>query len=146
MASLLKLLTERGRAGVYQTAIDPLEIVAAAKSVDLEVVRVSLSGACGKTDMLDRFAKALRFPPHFGANWDALNDCLCDLDWLNDKGLVLILTGATDFAESYAEEFRTAIDILNQAAAYWRERKKPFWVLIQAQADLPWELPQIIAD
>lgn len=146
MASLVKLLTERKRAGVYQTTIDPLEIVAAAKTVDLEVVRVSLGGAGGKTDMLERFATALRFPPHFGANWDALNDCLCDLDWLSGKGLVLILTGATVFAESYAEEFQTAIDILNDAAAYWRERKKPFWVLLEAQADLPWKLPQIIAD
>jgi hypothetical protein len=146
MVSLLKLLTEPERAGVYQTAIDPAEIVAAAKTVDLEAARASLSGVRGKTDMLDRFAKALRCPPHFRANWDALNDCLCDLDWLRGKGLVLIFTGATDFAESCAEEFQTALDVLNDAAAYWRERKKSFWVLLHAQADLPWELPQITAD
>jgi hypothetical protein len=53
---------------------------------------------------------------------------------------------AKNFAEAHAEPFHTAIDVLNGAAAYWRERKKPFWVLIQSQADLALELPKIVSD
>jgi len=145
MASLLKLLAKSERAGVYQTAIHTDEIVAAAKTVGLEVFRLDLSGAGGKNGLLDRFAKALRFPAHFGKNWDALNDCLTDLDWLSGKGLVMILTNANNFAEKHEEIFHTAIDVLNRAVAYWHGQKKPFWVLVQTQSDLALELPKIVS-
>jgi RNAse (barnase) inhibitor barstar len=146
MPSLLKLLPDSKRAGVYQTAIDADEIVAAAKTAGLDVFKLNLGGAVGKSGLLDRCAKALRFPAHFGKNWDALNDCLTDLDWLSGKGLVLIVTNAKNFADEHEEPFHTAIDVLNGAAAYWRERKKPFWVLIQSQADLTLELAKIVSD
>ena len=146
MPSLLKLLPDSKRAGVYQTAIDAAEIVAAAKTAGLNVFKLDLGGARGKSGLLDRFAKALRFPAHFGKNWDALNDCLTDLDWLSGKGLVLIVTNANNFAEKHEEPFHTAIDTLNGAAEYWRGQKKPFWVLIQSHADLALELPKIVSD
>jgi RNAse (barnase) inhibitor barstar len=146
MQSLLQLLTDRKRAGVYQTAIDADEIVAAAKTAGLEVFKLDLAGARGKTGLLDRFAKVLRFPTHFGKNWDALNDCLTDLDWLTGQGLVLIITGAKQFAAAHEEAFHTAIDVLDGAAEYWREQKKPYWVLIQTQADFDLELAKIVSD
>jgi len=146
MATLLKLLPDSQRAGVFQTAIDADEIVAAAKTVGLDVFKLDLAGARGKNDLLDRCAKALRFPAHFGKNWDALNDCLTDFEWLRGKGLVLIVTNAKKFAEAHEEPFHTAIDVLNQAAEYWRGQKKPFWVLIQTQSDLALELPKIVGE
>lgn len=146
MPSLLKLLADSKRAGLYQTAIDADEIAAAAKTAGLEVFKLDLAGAHGKSGLLDRCAKTLRFPAHFGKNWDALNDCLTDLDWLGGKGLVLIVTSAKNFAAAHEEPFQTAIDVLNGAAAYWRARKKPFWVLIQAHADMALQIPKIASD
>lgn len=35
------------------------------------------------------FSDALRFPDYFGFNWDALDECLADLSWL-EPGDVLI--------------------------------------------------------
>lgn len=43
-----------------------------------------------KTDFLARMAKKLRFPHHFGGNWDALQDCLGDLSWLKKTKITLI--------------------------------------------------------
>lgn len=146
MASLLKLLPDRKRAGVYQTAIDADEIVAAAKTVELDVFKLDLGGARGKSGLLDRIAKALRFPAHFGKNWDALNDCLTDLEWLDGKGWVVIVANAQSFADKYEGDFITAIDILTGAAGHWRERKKPFWIFIQARAGWELELPKIVSD
>ena len=146
MPSLLKLLANSKRAGVYQTAIDAAEIVAAAKTVGLDVFKLDLGGARGKSGLLDRFAKALRFPAHFGKNWDALNDCLTDLEWLDGKGWVVIVANAQSFAEKHEEDFTTAIDILSGAAAHWRELKKPFWIIIQAQAGWDLELAKILSD
>lgn len=146
MPSLLKLLRDSKRAGVYQTAIDADEIVAAAKTVGLDVFKLDLGGARGKSGLLDRFAKALRFPAHFGKNWDALYDCLTDPEWLDGKGWVVIVANAQSFAEKHEEDFTAAIDILSGAAEHWRGRKKPFWTIIQAQAGWDLELAKILSD
>ncbi|MFB6448777.1 barstar family protein [Bradyrhizobium tunisiense] len=42
-----------------------------------------------KTALLVTIATQLRFPNYFGGNWDALEECICDLSWL-PTGLVLV--------------------------------------------------------
>jgi len=146
MPSLLKLFPNSKCAGVYRTAIDDNEITAAAKTVGLNVFKLNLSAARGKSGLLDCFAKALRFPAHFGKNWDALNDCLTDLQWLDGKGWVVIMANAQSFADKHGEVFTTAIDILAGSAKHWRALKKPFWIIVQAPASWDWELPTIVSD
>src|SRR5262245_30438492 len=145
MASLLQVLADVGRAGVYQTNIDPEEIVAAAKTVGLEVFRIDLTGARGKSGLLDRIAKSLGFPPHFGRNWDALSDCLGDLDTQSKNGWLLLVTGATEFAEKYPQDFQTAQEVFAIAADDWRKRKRAFWVLLHASGKLSDDLPLLVA-
>ena len=36
----------------------------------------------GKEELLDFLARAFPLPVYFGHNWDALEECLLDLDWL----------------------------------------------------------------
>jgi RNAse (barnase) inhibitor barstar len=45
-------------------------------------VLVVPSGIVDKKAILQRFARELRFPDYFGKNWDALDECLSDLSWL----------------------------------------------------------------
>jgi RNAse (barnase) inhibitor barstar len=35
--------------------------------------------------LLDEYVQQLHFPTYFGWNWDAFNDCLGDLGWLDDS-------------------------------------------------------------
>lgn len=43
----------------------------------------------GAKGLLARLAHGLSFPDYFGANWDALIDCLSDLSWSNAPDVVI---------------------------------------------------------
>jgi len=43
--------------------------------------------------LFDAIAAAFEFPSYFGRNWDALVDCLGDLEWLDANGYVLLVDG-----------------------------------------------------
>lgn len=44
--------------------------------------------------LFQEFAAALQFPYYFGSNWDALDECLSDLEWLPADGYLLFLSEA----------------------------------------------------
>lgn len=146
MNSLLKILRDFTRAGVYHAQLDAAEIVAPAKTLGFQIVKLDLAKARGKGGLIDEFAKTLKFPRHFGRNWDALNDCLSDLSWLDGKGWALILLRADSFAETNEEAFHTALDVLEGVVEYWREQKKPFWVFVQGKPGWEPDLPRFVGD
>lgn len=44
-----------------------------------------------KHDLFRALARGLNFPGYFGHNWDALEECLCDLSWLKaPDGIALV--------------------------------------------------------
>lgn len=104
-------------------------------------VAADLHRARGKKAVLGAMAAAFAVPAGFGGNWDALNDVLQDLSWLpgREQGIVLRLSGTAGFSTAAPEEFALLLEILAEAAAYWREKKRVFIVLCDA-AGLP-ELP-----
>lgn len=143
MNSLLTLLPNSKRAGVYRSAIGAGEIIAAAKTAGLQVHKIDLAKARGKSGLFQALAKALKFPAHFGRNWDALNDCLSDLGWLNGDGWVLILANGRSFATKYPADFDMALDLFDGVAAWWREDGKPFWVIVRDQPGWSADLAEI---
>jgi RNAse (barnase) inhibitor barstar len=146
MKSLLTLLPDVKRAGVHRSHIDAAEITAAAKTLGLQEFKIDLAHAWGKAGLLKQLAATLRFPSHFGQNWDAANDCLTDLSWIDGKGWVLILLHCDVFAAAHQEVFDTAMEVLSAAAESWRERNKPFWVFVHGKADWRPKLAEIIND
>ncbi len=62
-----------------------------------------------KDALLERLARGLEFPEHFGHNWDALSDCLGDLAWLG-AGKVLIVHEGLPAHREYLQILRDAMD------------------------------------
>ena len=87
--------------------------------------------------LLTEFARALDFPDYFGHNWDALEECLADLEWLPAKGYILLITDAVQALPDDEEEYETFLEILRDAGEAWgngqagmgARRATPFHVL-----------------
>ena len=89
------------------------------------------------TGLLTECARALNFPDYFGHNWDALEECLADLEWLPAKGYILLITDAGCVLPDAEEEYETFLEILRDAGETWgngqagmgARRATPFHVL-----------------
>ena len=99
-------------------------------------VRIVRGKHCaGRTELFEEFARALDFPSYFGKNWDALEDCLTDLEWLSAEAFVVIVTNADMVLPSDAAEWKTCAAVLSGAAAHWRsaEESASFHVLFHCE-------------
>ena len=129
MSTLEARLPDSAHAGPYLAPKNLRALTAAAKKAGLKLVRIDLSGVHDKQHLLDAVAGAFRFPEWFGGNWDALEDCLTDLEWDKARGYVVLFDHAEELAARAPHEFTTAVEIFESVAEYWDEQDKPFWTL-----------------
>ena len=113
-------------AGVHEWSGAQDSIKAAAAAAHLKYRVVDLHGVGGKSELMEALGKGLKLPPH----WDALADCLEDSDWVGNHGLVVVLRHAAAYHKAYPVDWETLEDTLSEAAEYWQERHKPFWVFV----------------
>ncbi len=83
-----------------------------------------------KQGLMDEWAAAAQFPPHFGGTWDALRDALSDLP---GGGIFLLLDADQLFQEARPAEAETLFAVLQEA----REdlSPNPFHVILQAEPE-----------
>jgi len=112
----------------WSGSIDPLKSAAADANLAFNVV--DLAHAADKTALFAALDKGLALPEHFGANFDALADCLEDRDWLGTRGRVIAIQNAAAFRKAHARDFGMLEEILSEASAYWQERHVAFWVFV----------------
>ena len=118
-------------AGLRWVAAGELEaLLAAGRDAGLHGVRIDLGACRDKAALLEQLAGALGFPGWYGHNWDALADCLGDLSWLPDGGVLLALENCRPLAAAAPQDYRLLLDILDDTASAWRARAVPFWALI----------------
>jgi RNAse (barnase) inhibitor barstar len=87
---------------------------------DGEEVFPVLDGALlqDKTALLAALGEALSFPDWYGANWDALADCLMDMSW-SEGPVRLHLANANALPTELREPLE---EVFQEAADYWQER------------------------
>ncbi len=62
-------------------------------------------------DLMAHFGEAMQFPEYFAQNWDSLDECLTDLEWLPTRHVVLAICNASQVLteDPGAREFLTEI-------------------------------------
>jgi RNAse (barnase) inhibitor barstar len=108
----------------------------AVKSPEGFVRRVIRGSKCRSTaGLFTEVAEALEFPDYFGHNWDALEECLADLEWLPGKGYVLCFSNAESILPDDEEEFATFLEVMSDAGELWAsgqagQRPRPFHAVL----------------
>ena len=126
------------------------------KAPDGFIFKMMRGTKCRSTaGLFAELAHALDFPDYFGHNWDAVEECLADLEWLPGKGYVLLFTDAEMILPDDEDEFATFVEVLNDAGEAWASgqagtRAKAFHSLLavserNTSKRSHWGLPQVAA-
>jgi RNAse (barnase) inhibitor barstar len=67
--------------------------------------------------LLTALQKALQLPDYFGHNWDALDECLADLNWISQHTVCLVHEKLPGIAE---RDLRTYLSVLADAVRHWQ--------------------------
>jgi len=86
-----------------------------------EVLRIEGDSIESKEELLDAVAEGFGFPDWFGRNWDALEECLRDLDAVND-GYALVIPNATEIWREHPRLSGTLVEVWLDAAAEGADR------------------------
>lgn len=81
-----------------------------------------------KTELLALLEEGLGFPDYFGANWDALEECLGDLSWLEPEQVVIRHEGVP--LPKDREAAATYLSILADSIAFWEDRPEHSLVVV----------------
>ncbi|NYF51246.1 barstar family protein [Tunturiibacter gelidoferens] len=108
------------------------------------VYRIDCKAWTSEAMMLESFGEVLSFPAYYGRNFNALRDCLWDVEVPNDSGLAIILDSYDLYArnaglalknlETRAAE--TVLDILAECSRYFLLRGRRFITLVQSDDPL----------
>ncbi|MCR1781646.1 barstar family protein [Nocardioides carbamazepini] len=114
MSGLAAVLAGRHTPGVHrwESALDVAVVRHAVERADWGFGYVDGAGLEDRADVLRVIGSALAFPDHYGANLDALNDCLRDL-----PGRTVLLWDAwSGFARAQPRWFGVVTDVLGRRA------------------------------
>jgi hypothetical protein len=121
---LAPVFAGRAPAGVlsWPAALPSERALEAAREAGWESADLDLADVSDRAGLMTACATAMRFPDHFGSNWDALADCLGDLRWWPaSRGRLLLVRNWQAYAAARPEEWNTLQEIFADAAASWRE-------------------------
>lgn len=132
MSGLAAVLAGRHEPGVYRwhAAFAADQVAHTVEHAGWRFAHLDAWPTDTKAEFLERIATALDLPDWFGRNYDALADCLRDLD---GTGLVLLLDGLGPFAHGDESgehhSFAGALDVLRSRAT--DSERAPFLVLLR---------------
>ena len=126
-----QLLSKSEQAGIYYLAATRRTMIEnAARQLrfrhwHLEITPGQMAGA-----VLEQIGKVLHFPEWYGANFDALHDCLTDPECLPGTGHILTISGCNGLRSRDPEGFATLLEVFKAATDDLRQAGVPLWILL----------------
>ena len=126
---------EEARGGVWflPAHVEPKSVQAAAKRAGYAFFHLEGKNIARKEQLLNHAATALHFPDHFGGNWDALEECLTDLEWVDAEGYLLYYDHIDGLLNAHPDQVETLVEILRDAVASWKEDDTAMVVLLSGE-------------
>jgi len=90
-----------------------------------------------KEQFLNHAAVAMKFPSHFGNNWDAFYDCLTDMDWVEAEGYLIYFDHTDAFASHHESQLETVVELFQDAVDFWKAEGKPMLVVLSGTVAPP---------
>ena len=131
LEALEKLLAENhGGIWFLPAHVEPKKIQALAKRAGFAFFHVDGKNIARKEQFLNHAATALHFPASFGDNWDALEESLTDMEWVDADGYVIYYDHIDGFITAHPDQFETLVEIIRDAVASWKEDGTAMVVLL----------------
>jgi len=61
------------------------------KNNSIKLIRFDISEVNTDKQLFERISQALHFPGYFGNNWDAMDECLFDMEWIPADGYTITM-------------------------------------------------------
>jgi RNAse (barnase) inhibitor barstar len=128
----LESVVEANKGGVWfmANAVEMKQVQAVAKRAGFACFHIDGKNIQRKEQLLNHVATALHFPGSFGHNWDALEECLTDLEWVDADGYILYYDHIDGLLETHPDQFETLVEILRDAVKSWKEDGSAMIVLL----------------
>ena len=127
------IVAMRERTALPREVIEQLPNLEQLATAGIRVAEIDASAIESKQDLMADLSDALVLPDYFGGNWDALDEVLRDLGWLEADGHVLVVGGAEALRASDAALIdglaRSWISAVEQR---WGAQGVPFHLLLVA--------------
>jgi len=104
-------------------------VAAAAKKAGFAYFHIDGKSITRKEQFLNHVATALHFPKSFGHNWDALEECLLDLESDAD-GYVIVYDHIDGLLGTHPDQFETLVEIFRDAVTSLKEDGTAMAVLL----------------
>lgn len=86
-----------------------------------------------KSELLKEMAAVFQFPNYFGYNWDALDECMRDLNWLKFWGVAIIFNEYDKLLKDDLRSKEQLLDHLNFVYDHWSQQGVPFLALLNIE-------------
>lgn len=132
MNTILDILRGEVAPNIHQISVNmtETELAELATSHNCQLFYIDGRNINNKADFLVKIADVMNFPDYFGKNWDALQDCITDLDWSADFQYLIVYDHWQNFANNHPKDWQILNDIFLEAIAHWQAQKISLNVLL----------------
>lgn len=101
-----------------------------ATDLGFKLFRLIGSEIRNKDALFEALNRTMKFPAYFGGNWDALEECLRDLEWSPAEGYVILFEEPMYLFEASCDVFVTFLEVVIAVSVEWATDRVPFYLIL----------------